>query len=789
MNYAPKAIVPAPRSAGPHRPMPNWTPQPWPVPQAQAGSAVVTLNLAADAGAVAAGAVEAGSWQSFTLVYTAGRFGIDDSGSIKICFRFATDQSRLQLDDPAGPGYVTVEASNGAVLETRFDYKQNTRPWDRTLYIKVVRGFMREGDTITVRLGDRRFGSPGMRTQTFAEPFFEFRVLADPIACYHYVPIAEQPIVPIVPGARRSWIAVLPSLVARDRAFSLRLRSEDQWGNPTGRGATELRLNADRPVEGLPPAIVVADGADTATIDGLVVRDEGDVSIEIRDAAGDLLAVSNPMRVAADPAAGLFWADFHAQSGETIGTNAAEDYFAFARDTAFIDIVGHQGNDFQITAAFWASLNALYDRFDQPGRFVTVPGYEWSGNTALGGDRNVFFATSGRPIRRSSHALVVDQDDLASDCHTAGELFAALERDGEDAITFAHVGGRYADIGVAHDVAIETAVEVHSSWGTFEWIVDDAFALGHRVGIVANSDGHKGRPGAEGPGASLFGAYGGLTCLSLPELTRPAVFAALRARRHYATTGSRMLLDLGVTFDADAVAFAADPILGPTTTQPVVRAAMGNIVHTTGSTARLALDVSAASPIERIEIRNGRETVHVHRPYSDETPGRRIRVIWSGAEYRGRFRMTSWDGRATLAGNAFESATPVNFFNPDRPLVRDGDTGLSWRSITTGNFSGFDAVLRDSHGGRLTIETPFGTVEVAVDEIGVEPTRWSYGGLDRKLTIQRLPDVNAWRRVELEHTIALRPDRDNPLYVSVVTEDGHQAWSSPVYAIPRPDWM
>src|ERR1035441_3221122 len=40
---------------------------------------------------VPSGAFEAGSWQCFTLVYTAGRFGVDDTGSIKIGFRFSTD--------------------------------------------------------------------------------------------------------------------------------------------------------------------------------------------------------------------------------------------------------------------------------------------------------------------------------------------------------------------------------------------------------------------------------------------------------------------------------------------------------------------------------------------------------------------------------------------------------------------------------------------------------------------------------------------------------------------------
>ena len=105
MNKISRTIAPA----APHHPMPNWQPQPYPVPPALAGSATVTPACP----------VEAGSWQSFTLVYTAGRFGIDDSGSLKVCFRFATDQTRLQLDDPSGPGFVTVEASNGADADNR----------------------------------------------------------------------------------------------------------------------------------------------------------------------------------------------------------------------------------------------------------------------------------------------------------------------------------------------------------------------------------------------------------------------------------------------------------------------------------------------------------------------------------------------------------------------------------------------------------------------------------------------------------------------------------------------
>ena len=76
------------------------------------------------------GEFEAGSFQSFVLTYTAGYFGIDDTGSLKIVHRFASDMGRPQFNDPKGWNYTTVEASNGAVLEVQYDGKRNIRPLD-----------------------------------------------------------------------------------------------------------------------------------------------------------------------------------------------------------------------------------------------------------------------------------------------------------------------------------------------------------------------------------------------------------------------------------------------------------------------------------------------------------------------------------------------------------------------------------------------------------------------------------------------------------------------------------
>ena len=458
------------------------------------------------------GCFEAGSFQSFTLTYTAGYFGIDDTGSIKIVHRFASDMGKPQFDDPAAPNYVTAEASNGAVLDMRYDGKMNIRPWDKTLYIKVVRGFLREGDRIVVRFGDPRQGSPGMRLQTFCEATFEFRVLVDAIATYNYVELPVQPEIAIVPGPPSRWKAILPTERAVGERFRLCLKGEDAWGNPSDRcdyaGSACARMSG---VDGLPETVRFAPGAFSVVVEDLSVSTPGDLRIEMLGPDGAVLARSNPLRISKSMALKPYWGDLHGQSEETIGTNCAREFFAFARDKAFLDVCSHQGNDFQITTAFWNYLNELTAEFNADGRFIVFPGYEWSGNTGLGGDRNVLFLEEGRPIHRSSHALVDDLSDIETDANSAENLFEAL-RD-EDCVVFAHIGGRYADIEMSHDARLERAVEVHSAWGTFEWLVRDAFEQGYRVGICSNSDGHKGRPGASYPGATTFGAYGGLTCL------------------------------------------------------------------------------------------------------------------------------------------------------------------------------------------------------------------------------------------------------------------------------------
>ena len=83
---------------------------------------------------------------------------------------------------------------------------------------------------------------------------------------------------------------------------------------------------------------------------------------------------------------------------------------------------------------------------------------------------------------------------------------------------------------------------------------------------LCNSDGHKGRPGASYPGASMFGAYGGLTCFLAEALTRDAIFDCLRRRHHYGTTGTRLHLDVHAELPTNCKRFDDDPNIFPEAT-------------------------------------------------------------------------------------------------------------------------------------------------------------------------------------------------------------------------------
>ena len=195
-------------------------------------------------------------------------------------------------------------------------------------------------------------------------------------------------------------------------------------------------------------------------------------------------------------------------------------------------------------------------------------------------------------------------------------------------------------------------------------------------------------------------------------------------------------------------------------------------------------EVIGTAPIERVDVLHGARVMQTVRPYAAADLGRRVRVLWQGAEYRGRGRETNWHGKLTLAGNRIARFAPVNFLNPERRVTEVASgSALEWNSVTTGNMAGIDLWLDEARAGKLSVDSDIVSGEVDLAALGADAVAFDGGGLGRQLSVYRLPEADWSRRVVLEHSVTHAGGSDLPVYLRVTQADGHQAWTSPIYLV------
>ena len=114
-------------------------------------------------------------------------------------------------------------------------------------------------------------------------------------------------------------------------------------------------------------------------------------------------------------------------------------------------------------------------------------------------------------------------------------------------------------------------------------------------------------------------------------------------------------------------------------------------------------------------------------------------------------------------------------------IVVKGDDRVTWDIITTGNFGGFDAWFEAGADAQLAIDSNHVSGSFAIAEIGLDEVNLDGGGLERKIRIFRLPVQNDCRELTRSVELRLKPVGDNPIWVRVTTEDGFNAWSSPIF--------
>ena len=265
--------------------------------------------------------VVAGSYQQWILTLTVGSYGIDEGGTIKIAQRLACDMQPVQFSDPAAPAYCTVQTNGAAKLASRFAPKGHERPWMIwCVVIDVYDGSLAPGDTVTVVLGERSGGSPGIRVQTFVESAHEFRVFVDPTNAAVARAVADSPKFPIVAGEAVELVCIAPSQAVVGEAVEVFVKGQDMWGNPTAvAGPVELGW----------------EGEGEVVVEGCRVSFGTPGSGRLMAAADGLRCYSNPVAVyETAPEWHRYWGDLHAQSDATVGIGTEEEYFTFARDWA-----------------------------------------------------------------------------------------------------------------------------------------------------------------------------------------------------------------------------------------------------------------------------------------------------------------------------------------------------------------------------------------------------------------------------------------------------------------------
>ncbi|NQT38950.1 MAG: DUF3604 domain-containing protein, partial [Planctomycetes bacterium] len=491
------AVTNLARADGPHPPAPYQN-------EAEAVADGVKLGIGS---AVLEGpaTVEVATDQSWTLVYTAGKAGVKPGGGVRVWMRHLLNWTRPQTGDRKAPGYFTVKTPDGqpAKIDTgkapRSFFGQYFA-WQNMVEVILPERGMRPGETLRLTYGDRSGGSPGVRIQPFDETRFVFKVYVDATGDDNYLPLADSPAIEIIAAGAARLAAVTPSDAVRGKPIWCLVRAEDRYGNPAAGYRGTVRLKSTDTEAKVP-------GSHTfATADRGVFRFEnvvpGDLAVQRMIASdGTLRVTSNPVQVAAKrPERLLLWGDLHGHTLHSDGRGSVEEYYDFGRRVAGLDFCAVSDHAFQITDAMWEHSKEVTNRVNRPGRFVTFQAYEWSGNTANGGDHNAYFLDDDPPLYRSDNYyhprnLQTDHGPVPRVPHVTG-VFQRLRThlDDENVLCIPHYGGRHGN-PQWHDPQVQRLIEIFSEHRRSEDWATSFLTRGHRVGVMASTDCHFGNPG------------------------------------------------------------------------------------------------------------------------------------------------------------------------------------------------------------------------------------------------------------------------------------------------------
>ncbi|MEA3400481.1 MAG: DUF3604 domain-containing protein [Armatimonadota bacterium] len=487
----------------------------------------------------------------------------------------------------------------------------------------------------------------------------------------------------------------------------------------------------------------------------------------------------------------IYWGDIHNHNAVGYAKGSLLRSFEIARE--HLDFFAHTGHSqwpdmpimpenahmhwvegFAVMRRSWPTVKRMTRTWNEPGQFVSLLGWEF--HSSSWGDYHILFPDDEGELRyfatldvlkayaRKAGALLIPHHPGYPRLWR-GQLWEHVDTDiSPIAEIISEHGGAERDRGL-HDY-IRHSMGGRATDSTWQHALDE----GMRLGCVGSTDDHLGFPGAWGEG---------IAAVLAEELTREAVFEALKRRRCYAVTGDRIEIDFTLN---------GHP--------------MGSELPVT-DIREIGVSVTGWDELSMVElIRNGEpiaRTFGRQKPPLEPWPGRarcHVRYGWGPWATLGMPRTCDWTMRLSVEGGTIREALPAWQSGPydedrrDRVLERT-DTICRWQSFTAreGAFAEdptkrmyFDVEGPADATVRLEVTEPSQhVVERMLGELAAQSvTEFTGPFTSENFQIERLVlPVSYQASMEVEDEGS--GDGADYYYVRVTQANGQMAWSSPIW--------
>ena len=358
-----------------------------------------------------------------------------------------------------------------------------------------------------------------------------------------------------------------PLIVRPGEKFSAKISLLKANGFPNFDYEGELRIFGGKDINGLPGKInFTKDMEANQEINNLRVDNEGVYRFTIKKSEENLFPAgnSNSIWCTADFPYKLYFGDLHVHSevgkcGTPFMPKSPDFGYWYAKYIAGHDFCSITDHAHACDEYDWGIIKDAAGKWNSPGEFVSILGYEGDYDGEDGGHFNIYFEGSEGEMRNFKK-------------NAGGSLDAMFEFSKKNnAIAICHhsgrnVRGRDFSQGYFGGKEIEPCAEVISQWGSSETknslrpirkfahpgdchYYDYAIKTGYKLGSLGGSDNHATVPGGYAPmiypnagGKIQFEYQGAITGVYAKSLSRKDILDAIRERRCFATANDRLFV-------------------------------------------------------------------------------------------------------------------------------------------------------------------------------------------------------------------------------------------------------